>query len=372
MDSKVEAWGVRALVVLAALGALPIASAHGGEHTPAYPQWLPLVVLFGGIGIVATSVFFGRTAWNHQRTVALWGVFAGLFVSVVGAVGLVQFSVIETVRAAQAPLAQEWYLPLTLAAGTIIAVGSVLAGRIKWPNRPRYAGLGLLLGAWVAYPAVMGAFGTRTHPLGYALVFALPVALGYIIWRDARESLSLALRDRPARWFGVGNGVLAGLFFAFSMGMLSFIPEHGIGVPDGAFVTTIPVANPLVYWTAVEFNFPSVPLSGVLSLGMVIQIGTVAILVGLNAAVIAFHWQGATKTDSREITSGTATVAVPAAFCCCGPLISELAVVSVGPSAAAPLYWLFVDLASPIGALFFVFSVALLAGNLAYFGMQNE
>ncbi|WP_144240082.1 hypothetical protein [Haladaptatus cibarius] len=372
MDSKVEAWGVRALVALATIGTLPVVSAHGSDHTPAYPQWLALVVLLAGVGIVATSVFFGRTAWSHRRTLALWGVFAGLFVTVVGAVGLVQFSVIETVRAAQAPLAQEWYHPLTLAAGTIIAVGSVLAGRIKLPDRPRYAGLGLLLGAWVAYPAVMSAFGTRTHPLGYVLVVALPVPLGYILWRDARESLSWALRNRPARWFGVGSGVLAGLFFAFSMGMLSFIPEHGIGIPDGAFVTTVPVANPLVYWTAVEFNFPSVPLSGVLSLGMLIQIGTVAVLVGLNAAVIAFQWQGATKTGSHEISSDTAAIAAPAACCCCGPLISELAVVSVGPSAAAPLYWLFVDLASPIGALFFVFSVALLTGNLAYFGMLNE
>lgn len=44
---------------------------------------------------------------------------------------------------------------------------------------------------------------------------------------------------------------------------------------------------------------------------------------------------------------------------------------SVGPSAAAPLYWLFVDLASPIGALFFVASVGLLAGNLAVFGAKN-
>ncbi|GAA0245909.1 hypothetical protein ACFFQF_05055 [Haladaptatus pallidirubidus] len=207
---------------------------------------------------------------------------------------------------------------------------------------------------------------------GYTLVFALPVALGYILWRDARESLSWVLRDRPARLFGVGSGVLAGLFFAFSMGMLTFVPEHGIGVPDGAFVTTVPVANPLVYWTAVEFNFPSIPLSGVFSLGMLIQIGTVAALVGLNAAVIAFQWQGATKTGTREVTSGTAAVAAPNACCCCGPIISELAVVSVGPSAAAPLYWLFVNLASPVGALFFVFSVGLLAGNLAYFGMLNE
>ncbi|WP_435152150.1 hypothetical protein [Haladaptatus sp. DFWS20] len=372
MDSNVGAWGSRALVALTALGTLPVASAHGGGHTPAYPQWLALVVLLVGVGIVAGSIFLGRIVQEQHRTVALWGVFAGLFVAAAGAVGLVQLSPVETLRASQAPLSREWYLPLTLAAGTIIAVGSVLVGRLKWPGRPRYAGIGMLLGAWVSYPAVMDAFGARTHPLGYLLVFSLPLGLGYVLWRDAKKPLSWVVSDRPARWFGVGSGILAGLFFAFSMGMLTFVPEHGIGVPDGAFVTTIPVANPLVYWTAVEFSFPSVPISGVFSLGMVIQIGLVAVLVGLNASVIAFQWQGATKTGTREVTSGTAAVAAPNACCCCGPIISELAVVSVGPSAAAPLYWLFVDLASPVGALFFVFSVALLAANLVWFGVQNE
>ncbi|WP_227375751.1 hypothetical protein [Haladaptatus halobius] len=318
------------------------------------------------------SVHLGRTAWERRRTLALWGVFAGLFVTAAGAVGLVQLSPVETIRASQAPLSREWYQPLTLAAGTVIAVGSFVAGRLKWPKRPRYAGLRMALGAWVAYPAAMDAFGARTHPLGYLLVLGLPLGVGYLHWRDAREPLAWVTRDRPARWFGVGTGVLAGLFFAFSMGMLTFVPEHGVGVPEGAFVVTAPVANPIVYWTALEFSFPQIPFACVFSLGMLIQIGVVAALVGLNGAVIAYQWQGGTRTGTTEVTSGTAAVAAPNACCCCGPIISELAVVSVGPSAAAPLYWLFVDLSSPVGALFFVASVALLAGNLVWFGVQNK
>ncbi|WP_458206086.1 hypothetical protein [Haladaptatus sp. NG-SE-30] len=372
MDSNVGAWSSRALVALTVFGSVPVVSAHGGGHSQPYPQWLALVVLLAGVGIVAGSVLLGRTAWEHRRTLALWGVFGGLFVAAAGAVGLVQLSPVETLRASQAPLSREWYQPLTLAAGTIIAVGSFVAGRLKWPERPRYAGLGMALGAWIAYPAVMDAFGARTHPLGYLLVFGLPLGVGYVLWRDASEPLSLVVSDRPARWFGVGTGVLAGLFFAFSMGMLTFVPEHGVGVPEGAFVTTIPVANPLVYWTAVEFSIPQIPLAGVFSLGMLIQIGVVAVLVGLNGTVIAYQWQGGTRTGTSEVTSGTAAVAAPNACCCCGPIISELAVVSVGPSAAAPLYWLFIDLASPVGALFFVTSIVLLAGNLVWFGVQNE
>ncbi|MFH5797901.1 hypothetical protein [Haladaptatus sp. CMAA 1911] len=372
MDSNVGRWSGRALVAVAALGALPVVSAHGGSHPQPYPQWLALVVMAVGIAIVGGSVLLGRTVWEHRRSRTLYGVYLGLFVAAAGAVGLVQLSPVQTLRASQEPIARQWYQPLTLALGTMIAVGSLVAGRLRFPERPRYAGLGMALGTWVAYPTVMSSVGAATNPVGYALVLGLPVGVGYILWRDAREPLSRVFSNGKARWFGVGTGVLASLFFAFSMGMVTFVPEHGIGIPKGSFVTTAQVANPLVYWTAVEFGFPSVPISGVFSTGLLIQIGLVGVLVGLNGGIIANQWLGDARTGSTGAASGTAAVAAPNACCCCGPVISELAVVSVGPSAAAPLYWLFVDLASPVGALFFVVSVGLLVGNLALFGIRNE
>jgi len=45
-------------------------------------------------------------------------------------------------------------------------------------------------------------------------------------------------------------------------------------------------------------------------------------------------------------------------------MLSQIAVVTLGPSAAAPLYLLFADPSSSIGSLFFVASVAILAGTL--------
>ena len=351
---------------LVALSVLPgVAAAHGSAHPQPYPQWLALVVLVVGGSVVAGSVFAGRRGLEHST--ALGGVFLGLFVAAAGAVGLVQLSPVRTLSASQTPIARAWYAPLTLAAGLGIAVASLVVGRLKFKKRPRYAFLGALLGMWIAYPVL----GGLRNPVGYLLVFALPVAVAYVVYRDARGPLARVARDPAARWFGVGTGVLAGLFFAFSMGMITFVPEHGIGVPDHGFVEVTPVANPLVYWSGVEFFFPAIPASGVVSLGMAIQVGLVAALIGLNGAVIAHQWQGTSRAGTTEATTGTAAVAAPNACCCCGPVVSELAVVAVGPSAAAPLYWLFVDLASPVGALFFVGSVALLAGNLAYFGTES-
>ncbi|WP_276300115.1 hypothetical protein [Halorussus lipolyticus] len=354
--------------LFAALAAMPVASAHGGEAAPPMPQWLALAVLLVGVVVAVGSGYARR---RTSATAALSGAFAGLAVAAVGAIGLVQLSPVESLAASQPPIARAWYGPLTLGIGLAIVVGSLVVGRMQWPDRPRYAALGMLLGLWVAYPVVVP--GSLTNPLGYLLALSVPVTVGYVVWRDARGLVGRALADRPSRWFGTGTGVVAGLFFMFSMGMLTFVPEPGRGVElESSFVTTSQVTNPLVYWPAVEFHFHdflgTAPLSGVVSVGMGLLVGLVAVLVGLNAALLASQWRANSSGGGAEATAGSAAVAAPNACCCCGPVLAEMAVVSVGPAAAAPLYWLFVDLASPLGALFFVVSVGLLAGNLVRSG----
>lgn len=361
----------RGATLLTALSAVPVASAHGGEAAPPLPQWLALAVLAVGVVTVVGGAYARR---RTSATNALAAVFAGIVVSAVGAVGLVQLSPVETLAASQPAISRTLFGPLTLGTGLAIVIGSLVFGRMRWPNRPRYAGVGMLLGLWVAYPVFVS--NTLTNPLGYLLALAVPGAVGYLLWVDARELLARALADRVARLFGAGVGLVASLFFMFSMGMLTFVPEPGGGVDlDESFVTTARVANPLVYWPGVEFHFHdlvgTVPLSGVVSVGMLLLVGLIAALVAFNASILAAQWRTNASGGGMETTAGSAAVAAPNACCCCGPVISELAVVSVGPSAAAPLYWLFVDLASPLGALFFVVSVGLLAGNLVRAGQAS-
>ena len=363
--------GLPIATLLAALRTVPTATAHGGEAGPPLPQWLALAVLVVGVAIVVGSAYARRYV---SPTLALVGVFDGILVSAVGAVGLVQLSPVESLAASQPAIARTLYGPLTLGTGLAIVIGSLVVGRMRWPRSPRYAGTGMLLGLWVAYPVFVP--NQLTNPLGYLLALAVPGAVGYLLWTDGRELLSHALADRVARLFGAGVGLVASLFFTFSMGMLTFVPEPGGGVNlNESFVTTARVANPLVYWPGVEFHFHdlvgTVPLSGVVSVGMLLLVGLVAVLVAFNASLLAAQWRASASGGGMETTAGSAAVAAPNACCCCGPVVAELAVVSVGPSAAAPLYWLFVDLASPLGALFFVLSVGLLAGNLVRAGRTS-
>ncbi|WP_137283823.1 hypothetical protein [Halorussus salinisoli] len=360
----------RGATLLTALGAVPVASAHGGEATPPMPQWLALAVLVVGIAATVGSAYARR--WT-SATAALGGAFAGLVVAAVGAVGLVQLSPVETLATSQPAISRAWFGPLTLGIGLAIVIGSLVVGRVRWSDRPRYAALGMVLGLWVAYPVLVP--GSLTNPVGYLLAATALATVGYVVWRDGKVLLGRALADRPSRWFGAGTGVVAGLFFMFSMGMLTFVPEAGGGVDlSRSFVTTARVANPLVYWPGVEFHFHdflgTTPLSGVLSVGMGGMVGLVAVLVGLNAALLAYQWRANATGGGAEVTTGSAAVAAPNACCCCGPVVAELAVASAGPAAAAPLYWLFVDLASPLGALFFVASIALLVGNLVRAGTR--
>lgn len=346
------------------------AAAHGGEHTPAIPQWYGLVVLLLGFGVIGASIVWKRTGRLTTER-ALRGILLGVGGAALGGILLVQLSPIDEYSTIGMPFARTWYLPLTLGVGLAIIVGSIFFGQFRWPSRPRYAVLGMLLGLWVAYPALITGAATYHHPVGYLIALAVPVTVGYIVWRDGRAVLSTVGKNTVARRFGLGVGGIMAVFFMFSTGLISLVPEEGIvnGVETThlpAFIHTQPAANPLVMWPAVEIWLPQIPLSGMFSVGTLLLVGLLGGLVTINAMLAAHQWLDTGSGGSTQSTAGAAALVGPNACGCCGPMFAQLAVVLVGPSAAAPLYWLFVDLSSPVGSFFFVASVALLAGGFTY------
>lgn len=353
----------------AALSGVPAAAAHGGVHV-GIPQWAALVPLGLGVALVASALLLRRTKWADRPTAALSTVFAGVVFVALGAIGLVQLSPIAVPPIRYSPVARDLYLPISLALGVSIVAGSLLAGRFRWPTRPRYAALGVTLGLWVAYPALSRGtgMGPLAHPLGYVIVGAVPVLVGYVLHVDAAGTIRQVVADPVSRWFGAGVATVVAVFFMFSTGMLTIVPDDGVGLSHTESLTAVlPVKGPLVYWPAFEFWYPSVPLGGFLSVGMVLLVGLFALLVGLNAAFVAHQWRCRSGVNPSEGIAGSASLAAPNACCCCGPALAQLAVVALGPTTAAPFYWLFVDIASPVGALFFVASVALLTGNVVRF-----
>lgn len=359
------------VLLLASVGLVPVASAHGGAHTPNIPQWYGLVILLFGLGVFGVSVLADRRGWLVSSTPALGGVFLGIVIAALGGILMVQLSPIDEYSAGSMPFPRAWYLPLTLGVGLFIILLSVNLGVWRWPTRPRYTVLGLLLGLWVAYPALIQGAATYHHPLGYGIALAVPLLVSYIIWYDGREVLRAVAQDPVARRFGLGVGVVMGGFFMFSTGLLALVPEEGIVnghrmIHTPAFIDTVPTANPLVVWPSVAFWFPQIPLSGLLSVGTLLMVGLLGGLVGLNAMLAAYQWLHADSATTTQSTAGAAALVCPNACGCCGPMFAQLAVVLVGPAAAAPLYWLFVDFSSPVGAFFFVASVVLLTGGFVY------
>ena len=111
---------------------------------------------------------------------------------------------------------------------------------------------------------------------------------------------------------------------------------------------------------------PHVPLFLAVSPGLVVVVGTLSTLVGLNAAVIARHWRAEERAGMVEGTAGSAAVVGTCTCGCCGPLVAKIAVLAAGPAIAAPLYWVFVDSASPLSSLFIIGSLVLFTGSLIY------
>ena len=349
--------GLVLTALLAALAFVPTASAHSGTTHAQTPHWLLLVLTVGGL----TAVF--GTAWAVRRgrlgtRFGLAGIGLGTLAGGFGGVGLVEMQIVSTV----APQLLEWYPVFTLLAGTLVMTGSVVGGFLFWRTRPRYTALGIVLGAWILYPTLLPNEGT-TNPLGYVVVLALPITIAYVLRQDAAGLVGDVFARRKTAAAGVFAAVFVVGFLSFSAGTLTVNPDWGPGGPTGQILAFLPVASPLVYWPAVEFVFPSVPLAGMLSVGTVLLFGTLATLVGINASVMATQWLASSGESSSTSMLGAVATTGATACCCCAPAMYGVLSAAFG-AAASPLYWAFMDPSSPLGTLFLALSVTLLTVSI--------
>lgn len=350
------------LLVLA-LARVPVASAHDVTATGGLSREHGALVALVGVVVLGGAVVLKRTD-RASPTVALYGVFVGIVVTALGAVLFEGLSPDPTYPASSMPFPRSWYRPLALATSLSVLVASLVVGWLRWPRRPRYTFLGILLGLWISYPYLVPGPASDTHPLGYAIVVGTPLLVGYVLWRDAGDVLRAVLRDPVARRFGVGVGVAVALFVVSVTGYLSFFPEEGF--PHEVTVVVLPTIYQLVTWPTLEIAVPHVPLFLAVSPGQVVVVGTLSALVGANAALVARHWRVEERAGAAEGTAGGAAIVGTCTCGCCGPLVAKVAVVAAGPSVAAPLYWVFVDSASPLGTLFAAGSLVLFTGTIVY------
>lgn len=337
--------------------------AHGGEYHGPLSQGHGLLLIVGG-GLILGGAILAKRTETVSPTIALAGVFVGIVVAAVGAVIFEGLSPDPTYTVSSMPFPRSWYAPIALGVGLLIATTSLLIGLLRWPTRPRYTFLGIILAAWIMYPKLLPEPASYSHPLGYIIVFATPALVGYIVWKDAWDVVGAVLRDPVVRWFAVGVAIVVMLFFMAATGYLSVFWEEG--APTEQTVVLMPVVYQLVSWPTLEIALPQIPLFVAISPGLIIMNAMLGILVGLNAALIARHWRVQEAAGLTEGTTGTAAIVGSCTCGCCGPLVAKFAVVAAGPSIAAPLYWLFVDSASPLGVLFVVGSVGLFTGTLVY------
>lgn len=313
-----------------------------------------------GIAVVAGAVL-GKRSRRLAPTRALGVGFVGLLAAVVGVVLLDVLSPELLYGASSMPFPRSWYPLLRAGLGIGILLGSLVVGWLRWPGRPRYTFLGLLLGAWILYPLLLPGYVGAHHPLGYAIVLATPLAVGYVLRTDVGDVLRTTLRDPVARRFGAGVAVLTLLFFLTLSGYLSVFPEEG--VPHRTKVVVLPVVYQLVAWPTLEISVPHLPFFLALSPGQLIVSGMLSVLVGLNAALVARSWREQERAGVFGAV-GSASVVGSCTCGCCGPLLAKVVVLVAGPSVAAPVYWLFVDSASPLSTAFIVASVVLFTGSL--------
>ncbi|WP_459191740.1 hypothetical protein [Halosimplex sp. J119] len=330
--------------------------AHSGTTHAGTPHWVLGAVTVLGILAVAGGWSALRDADQSGRLgVALFS--GGVVLVIAGTIGLVEVQITP----GDTPNWTRWFPVVNAVSASLLALGSLVVVRWKWPERPRYVGLGLLLAAWIGYPALMPNEGLY-HPFGYLLAAAVPVAIGYVLWRDAGDAFPRVLAGRVPLVTGAVTFVLFAVFYAFSAGTVSMNPDVTADMAGEGFVTSYQVASPLVYWPAVEFYFPAIPLSGYVSVGSLLLVGVLGGLVAANAALAARQWTTGGAIESPRAMIGTVTTAGATACGCCAPAVYGAAGAMFG-AAATPVYWAFMDPSSPVGGLFFAASVLVLTGS---------
>ncbi|WP_435360770.1 hypothetical protein [Haloarchaeobius sp. DFWS5] len=370
------------VVAIASLSAVPSAQAHQGTVHAGVPHFVLLTLFLLGAAILGVVVVLDRTSTGLSTRAAGLAVAAGTVLTALGAVGLVEIQV-EPITST--PLPRTFYPALTFFAGMAIATASVVLYNTRWGDHHAYPLLGAVLGFWVAYPELV-PHGTVFHPLGYALVLALPVVLGYVVWTEVWPAIGAT--DRRARLVGSLAGLGFAVFFAVSSGLLSVNPDQVPQAGGESFVVVTEFASPLVMWPAVEAYWPSVPLFTALSVGTALILTILAGLVGLNATLGAAVWLarddadpepthesesaatdgGVTPTDTAASSSvrgvaGTIATTGATACCCCAPAFYGIASAAFGAS-ASPLYWAFTDPDSPLATVFLVGAIALLTASV--------
>ncbi|GAA0288625.1 hypothetical protein [Halobacterium noricense] len=352
-----------ALVVLIVLAQIPVASAHGGEGPLVISQQASIAVTLSGIGLVAGCALLKRHE-HVSPTTALYGIGVGLFVTVLGITIFNGVTPDPIYTASSMPFPRSWYEVLGLGVGVSVVMASFGIGLRRWPTRPRYTFLGILMGLWVSYPYVIRGSASYTHPLGYLIVLGTPVLVTYVIWTDRGDVVRAALQDRVARHFGAIVTLLSGIFFLSSSGYLSFFWEEEL--PRERVITVLPVNYQLVQWDTLEIVLPQIPLTMALSIGVVTIVGLLSVLIGVNALLIAWQWRLEKAAGVAQGTAGTGSVIGACTCGCCGPLVAKIALLAAGPSVAAPLYWVFVDSSSPLSALFIVATVVIFTATLIH------
>lgn len=356
----------RLLAVFVAAVAGSVASAgtvaaHEGSAHAGLPHWILLGTVVAGVAVSAGTIAVARARFDPAPGWVVSGVLAGIVVAMIGAVGLVEIQIEPT---GTTSTAHDVYPLLTGVAGGGIATASLLLGRFRWPDRPRYAALGLALGGWVLYP-VLFAGPAYHHPLGYLIVASVPVLVAFVLLRDVRPAMSRLATDRLARRVAAVVAVLFAVFFQFSAGLLSVTPD-GVSHRTDGFVTVASFANPLVVWPAVEFYVPAIPLGGAVSVGTALVVGTLAGLIGINAGLLVTIWRENVALSSSNGAVG-AVATIGATTCtCCGPAVYAIASAGLGVT-ASPLYWAFIDPLSPLGAIFLATAIVLLTGSAVRF-----
>lgn len=266
-------------------------------------------------------------------------------------------------------------LALMLAVANLALVWEVRGSQGRFPPGSGLVAQGLLTWLFLGYLQNLLPGASLLLTAGYVVLPLSLLAVWGFVLHNFGGTIRAVLRQRR---YLILAGIAALLYAGFYLWSTNLVapPEPDEMPPPGtpAFVIPFQAYGPLAIWPNVEFWIPELSLFGAISVGTAMVVLTVAPLVGVSLALLAFSLvQRNVCYRESTLLGGSALVALGTNFCCCcAPAVYPLLAVVLGTTTASSLAVWMVGSSSPFYNLTQVTTLGLVLLGVALVARRIE
>lgn len=214
------------------------------------------------------------------------------------------------------------------------------------------------------YPFLSGS----AFKLAYVVFPFLILSIFFVVYSYSRTQIREAWRKKSWKWLSWTAGIGYVMFYIVVTNTIS-VPDPGVAIPadlSHGYILPFAAYGPMTLWPDVEFYFPSMNLTGYLSMGNVLLFVSFGLLVSFSVSLLIQNITTRTSTSKRPSAplAGVVFTAIATnACCCCTPAIFPILAILFGGVMPGAIAESLVNPQSPVSNLLALGTLASLTAS---------